>query len=53
MASRMDNKQQGHNDQSMDYLLFYCEKTSTQRDVVTHQMNQQLNWMKIEQDLIS
>jgi len=43
----------GHNDQTMDHLLFHCEKTSTQREVQKHQISQQRNWMEIKQELIS
>jgi len=43
----------GHNDQTMDHLLFHCEKTSTQREVVKHKISQQRNWMEIKQELIS
>jgi len=43
----------GHNDQSMDHLLFQCEKTSTQREVLKHQINQERNWMEIKQEIIS
>jgi len=42
-----------HNDQTMDHLLFQCEKTSTQREVLNHQINQERNWMEIKQKLIS
>ena len=31
----------GQNDQTMDHLLFQCEKTSTQREVLKHQISQQ------------
>jgi len=37
----------------MDHLLFQCEKTSTQREVLKHQINQERNWMEIKQELIS
>ena len=40
-----------HNDQTMDHLLFHCEKT--QREVLKHQINQERNWMEIKQELIS
>ena len=43
----------GHNDQTMDHLLFQCEKTSTQREVLKHRLSQQRNWMEIKQELIS
>jgi hypothetical protein len=43
----------GQNNQTMDHLLFHCEKTSTQREVLKHQINQQRNWMGIKQELIS
>ena len=43
----------GHNDQTMDHLLFQCEKTSRQREVLKHQINQERNWMEIKQELIS
>jgi len=43
----------GHNDQTMDHLLFHCEKNSTQREVLKHQINQQRNWMEIKQELVS
>ena len=43
----------GHNDQTMDHLLFHCEKTSTQREVLKQQINQEWNWMEIKQELIS
>jgi len=43
----------GHNDQTMDNLLFHREKTSTQREVLKHQISQQRNWMEIKQELIS
>jgi hypothetical protein len=37
----------------MDHLLFHCEKTSTQREVLEHQLSQQRNWMEIKQELIT
>ena len=37
----------------MDHLLFHCEKASTQREVLKHQINQERNWMEIKQELIS
>jgi hypothetical protein len=43
----------GQNDQTMDHLLFHCEKTSTQREVLKHHLSQQRNWMEIKQELIS
>jgi len=43
----------GHNDQTMQHLLFHCEKISTQREVLKHQINQERNWMEIKQELIS
>ena len=43
----------GHNDKTMDHLLFQCEKTSTQREVLKYQTNQERNWMQIKQELIS
>jgi len=43
----------GHNDQTMDHLLFQCEKTSTQREILKHQINQERNRMEIKQELIS
>jgi len=43
----------GQNDQPMDHLLFHCEKTSTQRKVLKHQISQQRNWMEIKQELKS
>ena len=38
----------GSNDQTMDHLLFHCEKTSTQREVLKHQIKQERNWMEIK-----
>ena len=38
---------------TMDHLLFHCEKTSTQREVLKHQLSQQREWMEIKQELIS
>jgi hypothetical protein len=35
----------GQNDQTMDHLLFHCEKTSTQQEVLKHQLSQQQNWV--------
>ena len=43
----------GHNDQTMDHLLFHGEKASTQREVLKEQINQERNWMEIKQELIS
>jgi len=43
----------GHNGQTMDHLLIHCEKTSTQREVLKHQISQQRNRMEIKQELIS
>jgi hypothetical protein len=43
----------GHNDQTMDRLLFHCEKTSTQREVLKHRLSQQRNWMEIKKELTS
>jgi len=43
----------GHNGQTMDHLPFYCEKTSTQREVLKRQINQERNWIGIKQELIS
>jgi hypothetical protein len=43
----------GHEDQTMDHLLFHCEKTSKQREVLKQQTNQQRNWMECKQELIS
>jgi len=43
----------GHNDQTMDHLLFHCEKTSTQREILKHQIKQERNWMENKQELIS
>ena len=37
----------GQNDQTMDHLLFLCEKTSTQREVLKHQLSHQREWMEI------
>ena len=37
----------------MDHLLFHCKKTSTQREVLKHQLSQQRNWMEIKQELLS
>jgi len=42
-----------HNDQTMDHLLFHCEKTSTQREILKHQINEERNWTEIKQELIS
>jgi len=41
------------NDQTMDHLLFHCEKTSTQQEVLKHQISQQRNWVEIKQELVS
>jgi len=43
----------GHNDQTLDHLLFHFEKTSPQREVLNHQISHQRNWMEIKQGLIS
>ena len=43
----------GRNEQTMDHLLFKCEKTSTQREVLKHRIGQQRNWMEIKEELIS
>ena len=44
----------GQSDQTMDHLLFHCEKTSTQREVLKkHQLSHQREWMEIKQELIS
>ena len=43
----------GHNDQTMDHLLFHCDKTSTQREALIHQTIQQQNWMKFKPKRIS
>jgi CHAT domain-containing protein len=42
-----------HEDQTMNHLLFRCEKTSKQREVLKQQTNQQRNWIECEQELIS
>ena len=42
-----------HNEQTMNHLLFHCEKTSTQREVLKHQINQQRNWIEIKKELTS
>jgi len=31
----------------------YCTKTSTQREILKHQINQERNWIEIKQELIS
>jgi hypothetical protein len=36
----------GHEDQTMGHILFRCEKTSIQREVLKQQTNQQQNWME-------
>ena len=41
----------GHNDHTVHHLLFHCEKTSTHREVLKHQINQQRNWMEINKNL--
>jgi len=43
----------GHNDQTMDHLLFHWVKTRTQREVLKQQISQQRNWMEIKQEFIS
>jgi ribonuclease HI len=43
----------GHEDETMDHLLFRCEKTSIQREVLKQQTNQQRNWTECKQELIS
>ena len=43
----------GHNNQTMDHLLFHCDKTSTQREALVQQTRQQQNWMKFKTELIS
>ena len=40
----------GHTNQTMDHLLFQCEKTSTQREGVTHGIIHQRTWMEIKQE---
>jgi len=42
----------GQNDQTMDHLLFRCEETRTQREVLKHHLSQQRKWMEIKQELI-
>ena len=37
----------------MDHLLFHCEKTSTEREILKHQINQERNWTEIKHELIS
>jgi hypothetical protein len=40
-------------DQTMDHLLFRCEKTSIQREALKQKTNQQMNWLECKQELIS
>ena len=37
----------GHNDQTMDHLLFHCEKTSTQREILKQQIKQERTGQKL------
>jgi hypothetical protein len=43
----------GQEDQTMDHLLFRCEKTSIQREVLKQQTNEQQNWMEFKKELTS
>ena len=42
-----------YNDQTVDHLLFHCEKTSTHREFLKQRISQKRNWMETEQELIS
>ena len=43
----------GQGDQTMDHLLFHCTKTSTQQELLKHQISKQRNWPESKQELIS
>jgi len=43
----------GQGDQTMDHLLFHCTRTSTQQELLKHQISMQKNWLASKQDLIS
>jgi len=43
----------GQGDQTMDHLLFHCTSTSTQRELLKHQISKQRNWPASKQELIS
>ena len=43
----------GQDDQTMNHLLFHCTRTSTQRELLKHQISKQRNWPASKQELIS
>jgi ribonuclease HI len=43
----------GHEEQTMDHILFRCEKTSIQREALKRKTKQQMNWPECKQELIS